>query len=107
VARGGGPANHAIRAQPPGSINGRFRLTEQGEVIASRYSNPELAHRHLEQIIHAILLASAPNSHEKNEVPIKWRKALDAMANAGQRAYRKLVTKRPGSSSSGRKPPDR
>ena len=60
VARGGGPANRAIRAQPPGTINGRFRLTEQGEIIASKYANPDLAHRHLEQIVSAVLLASAP-----------------------------------------------
>ena len=60
VARGGGPANRAIRAQPPGTINGRFRMTEQGETIASKYGNPDLAHRHLEQIVSAVLLASAP-----------------------------------------------
>ncbi len=106
VARGGGPANHAIRAQPVGSINGRFRLTEQGETIASRYSNPELAHRHLEQIVHAILLASAPVNPEKAKVPVEWRQALDTMAAAGSaRLSRIWFTKHRGSSSSGRKPP--
>ena len=60
VARGGGPANRAIRAQPPGTVRGRFRLTEQGEIIAARYANPDLAHRHLEQIVSAVLLASGP-----------------------------------------------
>src|SRR5262249_53014388 len=59
VARGGGPAGRAIRAQPPGTVRGRFRLTEQGETIASRYANPDLAHRHLEQIVSAVLAASA------------------------------------------------
>ena len=96
VARGGGPANHAIRSQPPGSINGRFRLTEQGEVIASRYSNPELAHRHLEQIVHAILLASAPVEHAGAVVPSEWRQAMDGMGAAAQRAYRGLVYETPG-----------
>jgi phosphoenolpyruvate carboxylase len=96
VARGGGPANHAIRSQPPGSINGRFRLTEQGEVIASRYSTPELAHRHLEQIVHAILLASAPVDRAQAGVPAEWRQALDVMAAAGQSAYRSLVYDTPG-----------
>jgi phosphoenolpyruvate carboxylase len=96
VARGGGPANHAIRSQPPGSINGRFRLTEQGEVIASRYSNPELAHRHLEQIVHAILLASAPVDRSQADVPAEWRQALDIMAVAAQHAYRRLVYETPG-----------
>ena len=96
VARGGGPANHAIRSQPSGSLNGRFRLTEQGETIASRYSNPELAHRHLEQIAHAILMASAPADPERENVPAKWRQALDVMAAEGQRAYRHLVYETPG-----------
>ena len=59
VARGGGPAGRAIRAQPPGTVRGRFRVTEQGETIASRYADPDLAHRHLEQIVSAVLLASA------------------------------------------------
>src|SRR5688572_7949151 len=72
TARGGGPANRAIRAQPAGSINGRFRLTEQGENISARYSNPKLAHRHLEQIVHAVLLASSP-AKVKAEVPSAWR----------------------------------
>jgi phosphoenolpyruvate carboxylase len=96
VARGGGPANHAIRSQPPGSINARFRLTEQGEVIASRYSNPALAHRHLEQIVHAVLLASAPVEPQQAGVPAEWRQALDVMAAAGQQAYRRLVYETPG-----------
>jgi phosphoenolpyruvate carboxylase len=96
VARGGGPANQAIRSQPPGSVNGRFRLTEQGEVIASRYSNPELAHRHLEQIVHAILLASASDGHARSVVPTEWRQALDRVAAAGQQAYRSLVYETPG-----------
>jgi phosphoenolpyruvate carboxylase len=96
VARGGGPANQAIRSQPPGSVNGRFRLTEQGEVIASRYSNPELAHRHLEQIVHATLLASAPVEHAQVKIPTKWRQSLDLMAAASQQAYRGLVYETPG-----------
>jgi phosphoenolpyruvate carboxylase len=96
VARGGGPANHAIQSQPPGSTNGRFRLTEQGEVIASRYSNPELAHRHLEQIVHAILLAFAPAEQERADVPTSWRQALDLMGAASQKTYRSLVYGTPG-----------
>ncbi len=98
VARGGGPANRAIRAQPAGSINGRFRVTEQGEVIASRYANPTLAHRHLEQIASAVLLASAPPSPQKDVgvIPAAWRAALDQMAAAAHRAYRGLVYETPG-----------
>jgi phosphoenolpyruvate carboxylase len=96
VARGGGPANRAIRAQPAESINGRFRLTEQGEVIASRYSNPELAHRRLEQIVNAVLMASAPSAREQDKVPEMWREALDQMSAVGRSAYRKLVYETPG-----------
>jgi phosphoenolpyruvate carboxylase len=89
VARGGGPAGRAIRAQPPGTIGGRFRLTEQGETIASRYAEPELAHRHLEQIVSAVLLASAPEP--TSGVPAAWRAAMTAMAAEAQGAYRALV----------------
>jgi phosphoenolpyruvate carboxylase len=93
VARGGGPANRAIRAQPPGTINGRFRVTEQGETIASRYADPTLAHRHLEQIVSAVLLSSVPSTSEK-EVPGAWRTALTDMAAAARAAYRALVFER-------------
>jgi phosphoenolpyruvate carboxylase len=94
IARGGGPANNAIRAQPAGSINGRFRVTEQGEIIASRYANPDLAHRHLEQIVSAVILASAP--HTEEPVPEKWRQAIEEMSKAAQKAYRSLVYETPG-----------
>ena len=95
IARGGGPANRTIRAQPAKTINGRFRLTEQGEVIASRYSNPELAHRHLEQIVNAVLMASAPSTREQSEVPAEWRDVLERMSVAAQSAYRELVYETP------------
>jgi phosphoenolpyruvate carboxylase len=94
IARGGGPANSAIRAQPAGSVNGRFRLTEQGEIIALRYSNPGLAHRHLEQLASAVILASAPLPPQP--VPQKWRDAMTQMSTAAQRAYRGLVYETPG-----------
>ena len=90
IARGGGPANRAIRAQPVGSINGRFRLTEQGETIAVRYSNPKLAHRHLEQIVHAVLMASSPTK-PKEEIPSAWRAEMNAMSVVARKTYRGLV----------------
>jgi phosphoenolpyruvate carboxylase len=95
IARGGGPANRAIRAQPVGSVNGRFRLTEQGETIAVRYSNPKLAHRHLEQIVHAVLMASS-SAHSNNDVSQLWRSALDAMSDTARKTYRGLVYETPG-----------
>ncbi|NTU63937.1 MAG: phosphoenolpyruvate carboxylase, partial [Chloroflexi bacterium] len=89
VARGGGPANRAIRAQPPGTIDGRFRMTEQGETIASKYGNPDLAHRHLEQLASAVLLASAPI--DPVAIPPDWRAAMDRLSQAAWRTYRSLV----------------
>ena len=92
VARGGGPANRAIRSQPPGTIEGRFRLTEQGEIIASRYANSRLAHRHLEQIVNAVLLASSPLEQAAGEpVTAEWRTAMDRMSAAAYQVYRSLV----------------
>jgi phosphoenolpyruvate carboxylase len=96
VARGGGPANRAIRAQPPGTVDGCFRLTEQGEIIAARYSNPYIAHRHLEQIVSAVLLASAPHADGQLEVDPTWRAAMTGMAAVSQAVYRKLVYETPG-----------
>jgi phosphoenolpyruvate carboxylase len=90
IARGGGPANRAIRAQPADTINGRFRITEQGETIAARYSNPKLAHRHLEQIVHAVLMASSP-AKTKNDISQPWRIAMDSMSVTARKAYRGLV----------------
>lgn len=94
IARGGGPANRGIRAQPPGSVNGRFRLTEQGEVIAARYSNLALAHRHLEQLVHAVLVASSP-ARANAEIPAAWRAAMDQMSETAHKMYRGLVYENP------------
>ena len=58
LGRGGGPANRAVMAQAPGSVSGRFKVTEQGEVIFARYGNRTLAQRHLEQVTSAVLLTS-------------------------------------------------
>lgn len=96
VARGGGPANKAIQAQPAGSVQGRFRVTEQGEVIATRYSNSVIAHRHIEQIVNAVILASAPSySRELSEavekIPNDWRDCVQKMADEAYKTYRALV----------------
>jgi phosphoenolpyruvate carboxylase len=97
IARGGGPANRAIRAQPPGTVGGRFRLTEQGEIIAARYADLDLAHRHLEQVVNAVLLASAPPASAKGgTVPPTWRKAMRVMSAAAWQCYRSLVYETPG-----------
>ena len=89
VGRGGGPANRAIRAQPSASVRGRLKLTEQGEVISDRYANPEIAHRHLEQLVHAVLLSGQeePSSDRLAE----WMPKLEALAERAYETYRGLV----------------
>jgi phosphoenolpyruvate carboxylase len=93
VGRGGGPANRAILAQPRGTINGRLRMTDQGEVIADRYGHRAIAHRHLEQIVNATLLASFP--HEADHPDPAWLALLDPLADAARRYYRALVYETP------------
>ncbi|MGA1838150.1 phosphoenolpyruvate carboxylase [Herbiconiux sp. 11R-BC] len=66
LGRGGGPANEAVLAQPPGSVDGRFKLTEQGEVIFAQYGDKTIAARHIEQMAAATLLASSPANEESN-----------------------------------------
>ncbi|HWJ85017.1 MAG TPA: phosphoenolpyruvate carboxylase [Cellulomonas sp.] len=66
LGRGGGPANRAVLAQPPGSVDGRFKLTEQGEVIFARYGDPVIAARHIEQVMAATLLAGTPSVEQRN-----------------------------------------
>jgi phosphoenolpyruvate carboxylase len=66
--RGGGPAGRAVLAQAPGSVNGSFKVTEQGEVIFARYGQQAIARRHLEQVSSAVLLASSARRGERTAV---------------------------------------
>jgi phosphoenolpyruvate carboxylase len=88
VGRGGGPANQAILAQPRGPLGERIRITEQGEVIADRYGCPAIAARHLEQLLHAVLLTSFPADQE---ISPAWEWAIERMAESACRHYRGLV----------------
>ena len=77
LGRGGGPAGRAVLAQAPGSVAGRFKVTEQGEVIFARYGQPEIAQRHLEQVTSAVLLASTAEvetgaQQGRRAVPGRW-----------------------------------
>jgi phosphoenolpyruvate carboxylase len=96
TARGGGPANKAIRSQPSESINGRFHLTEQGEVISSRYSNKYLARYHIEEIVNAVLLSSFHQTRSDKTISGEWIKAMSDMALNAKNVYQNLVFNTPG-----------
>ena len=88
LGRGGGPANRAVMAQAPGSVAGRFKVTEQGEVIFARYGNRTLARRHLEQVTSAVLLASAPAARERTErAAIRFAELARTLDAAALAAY--------------------
>ena len=95
IGRGGGPTNRAILGQPPGTLEGRLRLTEQGEVAFSRYANPDIAHRHLEQTINAVIRASLQTEAGPDETVSEpepaWMEAMDAISPRALEAYRGLV----------------
>jgi len=92
LGRGGGPAGRAVLAQAPGSVDGRFKVTEQGEVIFARYANPSIAQRHLEQVTSAVLLASSPAVGVRNAAAAeRFRAVAEQMQAAALRTYRTLV----------------
>ncbi|MBI1390412.1 MAG: phosphoenolpyruvate carboxylase [bacterium] len=90
VGRGGGRAYMAIRSQPSNSLQGRIRFTEQGEVISFRYSFFSIAHRHLEQIAGAVLMA-ASDCESFVDPPAEWKDAMAAMAEHSRHEYRDLI----------------
>jgi phosphoenolpyruvate carboxylase len=92
VGRGGGPAGRAIRSQAPGSVGGRFKVTEQGEVIFGRYGNAAIGLRHLEQVISAVLVASTVE-HESRLAAAgeRYAPAAELMAERSEAVYRQLV----------------
>jgi phosphoenolpyruvate carboxylase len=105
LGRGGGPAGRAVLAQAPGSVDGRFKVTEQGEVIFARYGHPAIAQRHLEQVTSAVLLASAASRDPAGRdpvrtatkrgtgdaVPAEFRAATNRIDGAALRAYQALT----------------
>jgi phosphoenolpyruvate carboxylase len=93
LGRGGGPAGRAIGGQAPGSVNGRFKVTEQGEVTVERYGSRRIAQRHLEQITSAVLAASLRDA--ETDAERAYDGAAGRMAEASERAWRTLVD-RPG-----------
>lgn len=92
LGRGGGPANSAIMAQPPHSVDGRFKLTEQGEVIFARYGDPAIAMRHIDQVAAAVLMASAPSIEARNrDAAERYAPVAAAMDEASRERFFSLV----------------
>lgn len=94
VGRGGGPANKAILAQPRGTVNGRLRITEQGEMIADRYHHSGIARRHLDQVVNAVLLSSFSKIDFSPES--SWKNLMDDLAALSCKTYRGLIYEHPG-----------
>ena len=95
VGRGGGRANQAIAAMPGAAHNGRLRVTEQGEVISFRYALPDLAHRHMEQLVSALLLSTAAAADQPDYACEYFDPAqaevMTRVAEASMRAYREFI----------------
>ena len=95
IARGGGPAAKAILAQPCGLYDAKIRVTEQGEVLSTRYHDPDLAFRIIEQMTYGVLLGAEAAQSEAH-VPEGWRAAMSEMSRLAYDAYFQLVHRDPG-----------
>ncbi len=99
VGRGGGPSYQAILAQPPGTVNGQIRLTEQGEIISSKFSNPGIGRRNLELLVAATLEASLmPHGDDaaQSEQLHDFEAVMADLSKRAYKAYRNLVYETPG-----------
>ncbi len=96
VGRGGGPTYHAILAQPAGAVAGQIRLTEQGEVISTKYGNPDTGRRNLEVLLAATLEASLTDHENRVEPAGQFHTVMDDLSARAFTAYRGLVYETPG-----------
>jgi phosphoenolpyruvate carboxylase len=104
VGRGGGPSYHAVRAMPPGSVAGQMRLTEQGEVIASKYADPVIGRRNLATLVAATMEAtlldegdeSGPVDPKQAARMAEYEETMENLSSLAFRAYRGLVYETPG-----------
>ena len=100
VGRGGGPSYEAILAQPAGAVSGQIRITEQGEVIASKYATPDIGRRNLELLVAATLEASLTDHEQRDEhadsVEADFHPVMERLSGIAFRAYRALVYETPG-----------
>jgi phosphoenolpyruvate carboxylase len=96
VGRGGGPSYEAILAQPPGTVAGAIRITEQGEVVAAKYSQPSLARRNLETLVSATLEATLLDTEQLGDDRMRAWQIFDELADLALQEYRSLVYETPG-----------
>lgn len=89
ISRGGGPTNRAILSNPPQSLHGGIKITEQGEVIAYRYSNSGIAHRHLNQVMNAVLVGMG--LQEAHHVPAHFYESMATLSELSSQCYRSFV----------------
>ncbi|HEY6287251.1 MAG TPA: phosphoenolpyruvate carboxylase, partial [Ktedonobacteraceae bacterium] len=100
VGRGGGPIYEAILGQPPGSVNGRIRITEQGEMLSFKYGLPAIALRNLELVVAGVTQSSLPEEKLKNTeltvgVPERWKEVMDRLSASAYSRYRRLIYDNP------------
>ncbi|MDX1499458.1 MAG: phosphoenolpyruvate carboxylase [Woeseiaceae bacterium] len=95
ISRGGSKTHAAVLGSPPGTVNGRLRVTEQGEIINEKYGLRGIALRTLEQVMGSVALATALPHHRGNDMPV-WHEMMDVIADASRTAYRGLVYETPG-----------
>jgi len=96
VGRGGGPSYSAILAQPAGAVSGQIRITEQGEVIASKYANAEVGRRNLEILVAAAMEATLTDHEHEGERAAAFHGVMDRLSALAFTAYRALVYETPG-----------
>jgi phosphoenolpyruvate carboxylase len=96
VGRGGGPSYQAIMAQPPGSVNGQIRVTEQGEVISSKYAEPEIGRRNLETLVAATIESTLLGHDPIGDEAPRYHQTMEKLAELSLSAYRNLVFETPG-----------
>lgn len=96
VGRGGGPSHEAILAQPPGTVASRIKITEQGEVISSKYSLPEIALRSLELTTAAVIAASLPHGDKNVDSLEVWKQAMESISESAYDRYRSVVRETEG-----------
>jgi phosphoenolpyruvate carboxylase len=91
IGRGGGPLHRAILGQPVGTVQGRLKVTEQGEVLFTRYANPGIAHRHLEQVVSSVILSSSPLAARPQDAA-EWEAVAATLSATASGEYRRLVS---------------